>query len=120
MAELAHAEQGMRAPVACVTWASVSNEVAQRLATDSGPRLRLKPDEWSTGPNIWLIDTVGESKALGAALNALAGTAFKSKTVNVATRSANGDLRIENLHSLLSTASESAVAEHHNSGSKSR
>ena len=104
VAELEHAEQGMRAPVACVTWASVSTEVGQRLASDANTSVRIKPDEWSSGPHLWIIHTIGEPKALGAAMNVLAEAAFKSKTVNVVTRSANGELTVENLHALLSAA----------------
>jgi cytolysin-activating lysine-acyltransferase len=42
-------------PVALATWAFVSDEVEERLKQG---RMRLKPEEWKSGDNRWLIDVV--------------------------------------------------------------
>jgi cytolysin-activating lysine-acyltransferase len=42
-------------PVALATWAFVSDEVEERL---NQGRMRLKPEEWKSGDNCWLIDVV--------------------------------------------------------------
>ena len=64
VAELAHTEHGIRAPVAAVTWAAVSGEVSARLQANAGQRPRLKPEEWKSGENNWIIDTVGDPQYL--------------------------------------------------------
>ena len=99
--EYAHAEQGARAPAAVVTWASVTDEVASRLMHGSDSVVRLQPAEWRGGDQLWLIDTIGNPQVLGLALKTLAETQFKGKTVNVATRLANGQVKLETLHGLL-------------------
>lgn len=45
-------------PIAVALWASVSDEVDKELAAG---RARLRPDEWKSGKNLWLIDLVAPS-----------------------------------------------------------
>lgn len=45
-------------PVAVALWASVSDEVEKELIAG---RPRLRPDEWKSGDNLWLIDLVAPS-----------------------------------------------------------
>jgi len=42
-------------PLAFATWAFVSDEVEARLKEG---QMRLKPDEWKSGENCWLVDVV--------------------------------------------------------------
>ena len=47
-------------PVAVAFWASVSDEVEKELMAG---RPRLRPDEWKSGNNLWLIDLVAPTLA---------------------------------------------------------
>jgi len=104
VAEAASKESGARAPVACITWASVSDETDRRLRAASGQRIRLRPDEWKSGEHVWLVDAVGNPRAMAGALKGLAEGPFKGKTVNVATRDTGGAAGVETLHELLARA----------------
>ncbi|CCH48516.1 toxin-activating lysine-acyltransferase [Pseudodesulfovibrio piezophilus] len=42
-----------KAPIAFVSWAYVSDEVEERLKSGA---TRLKPEDWRSGDNLWLID----------------------------------------------------------------
>ena len=104
VAELQHTELGTRAPVAAVLWASVSAETDQRLSANPAARIRLRPDEWKGGEHLWIVDIAGEPAAIGGALNELAGTILKGKTVKVVMLDASGRPSIETLHALIAQA----------------
>ena len=101
VAEMAHAEHGLRAPVGCVTWASVSDAVAARLAEGGGPAARLKPEDWTSGPHLWLIDAVGEPRVVAEALAMLVETRFKEQPVRISLRDAEGGARVETVQGML-------------------
>ena len=66
-------------PVALATWAFVSDEVEDRLKQG---RMRLKPEEWKSGDNCWLIDVVAPPAIVKQVVqdvmkSALAGRAVK-------------------------------------------
>jgi hemolysin-activating ACP:hemolysin acyltransferase len=109
VAEAASKERGFRAPIACVTWASVSDEVDRHLRADAARKIRLRPDEWTSGEHVWLVDMAGDARALSGALKGLLETRFKDKVVNVATRSADGATRVETLAELAAAAQEAAA-----------
>ena len=104
VAELAHKETGARAPVAVVTWASVSDEVDRRLRENTGQRIRLIPQEWKSGEHLWLVDVAGEPQAIAVALRLLTDGPFKGRTVNVPTRDAAATARFETLENLMQMA----------------
>ena len=104
VAELQHTELGTRAPVAAVLWASVSAETDQRLSANPAARIRLRPDEWKGGEHLWIVDIAGEPAAIGGALNELAGSILKDKTVKVVMLDSTGKPRIEMLHALIEQA----------------
>jgi hemolysin-activating ACP:hemolysin acyltransferase len=105
VAEAEHKEHGVRAPVAVVTWARVSAEVDARLTASAAMPIRLRPDEWTSGDTLWLIDLVGDPQGISGALNALMGTAFKEQIVKVTALDAAGAPRIETLCALMEIAS---------------
>ena len=104
VAEMAHAEHGLRAPVGCVTWASVSDAVAARLAGGSGPATRLKPEDWTSGPHLWLIDAVGEPRVVAETLRMLVETRFRQQPVRMVVRDAGGGVRVETVQALIAAA----------------
>ena len=42
----------------------MSPEVGQRLSSELDRPVRLRPDEWQSGEIRWIIDIVGEQKAI--------------------------------------------------------
>ena len=107
IAELQHTEIGARAPAAAVLWARVSDETDQRLSAEPGRRIRLRPDEWTAGDILWIVDTAGEPRAIAGALAELAQTQFNGKTVKLVMRGNDGKPHIEELHVLLERAVDS-------------
>ena len=68
-------------PIGVAFWARVSDEVDQRLATDGN--VRLKPEEWNSGENHWLLEIVAPPKVAGAMLNELKRTTFAGRAFKV-------------------------------------
>jgi hemolysin-activating ACP:hemolysin acyltransferase len=86
VAEMMHKENGARAPVAAVLWASVSEETDKRLSSNPWQRPRLRPDEWKVGDQLWIIDLAGYLSALASSLKHLAATQFKDSIVKMLMR----------------------------------
>ena len=109
VAELAHAEHGLRAPVACVTWARVSAEADQQFVSNPAQRIRLRPDQWKSGDHLWIVDSAGEPPVVANVLALLATSEFKGKVVKVAMADAQGMPRIAFLHDLMAEAAATQV-----------
>ncbi|MDX2288905.1 MAG: toxin-activating lysine-acyltransferase [Hyphomicrobiaceae bacterium] len=110
IAEAQHKERGFRVPVALVTWARVSDEVDARLTTSAGAPVRLRPDEWTSGEHIWIVDLVGDTRGLNLALGTLSQGPFKDRTVKVVTRDKAGAARVETLAELAAAGQEGRPA----------
>lgn len=76
-------------PVAVALWASVSEDVDRRLSENLTTPIRLRPDEWRSGEILWLLDTVGDSKAVPHLLKQVQETVFKGRNVKVRTLGAD-------------------------------
>ena len=74
---------GQAMPAALVLWARVSAEVDARLSAAPGYPIRLHPNEWQSGDVIWIVDAVGEPKAVQECVAALAKTAFQGRQFKV-------------------------------------
>ncbi len=83
MAGEAKLPDGRAVPTALVLWARVSAEVDARLSAAPRYPIRLHPNEWQSGDVIWIIDAVGEPKAVQECMEALAKTAFQGKQVKM-------------------------------------
>lgn len=101
VAEAASKESGFRAPIAVVTWARVSAEVDRRLTENAGREpVRLRPDEWTSGEQHWLIDLIGNPSGLRTALKDLRSGPLKDKEVKVLMRAQSGAARVATLAEL--------------------
>jgi hemolysin-activating ACP:hemolysin acyltransferase len=98
--EYADAQKDFRAPIAVVTWAFVSGEVDRRLEQTSGRKLRLRPDEWTSGSIGWLVDAVGGAAGVKAALQWLSEGPFKERTMKAIVHDASGAARVATLEEL--------------------
>jgi hemolysin-activating ACP:hemolysin acyltransferase len=110
VAELAHKDNGVRAPVASVTWAYVSPEVDQRLRSQAAERVTLAPAEWKSGEIAWLIDMAGEPASLASALRHLHAMTFENKLVNVWTSASSGRKQVLSLEVILNISGQSGAA----------
>ena len=70
---------GQAVPAALVLWARVSAEVDARLSAAPRYPSRLHPNEWQSGDVIWVVDAVGEPKAVQHCIEVLAKTAFQGR-----------------------------------------
>ncbi len=80
---------GQAVPVALVLWARVSAEVDARLSAAPRYPIRLHPNEWRSGDVIWIVDAVGEPKAMQQCVDALAKTAFEGREFKMLKPQAN-------------------------------
>jgi hemolysin-activating ACP:hemolysin acyltransferase len=68
----------MSGPAAAILFARVSPEVDQRLSNSPAFRVRLKPEEWTSGNIPWLVEAVGEPAAVNALVKMLLDQRFKT------------------------------------------
>ena len=71
---------GQVVPAALVLWARVSAEVDGRLSAAPGYPIRLHPNEWQSGDVFWIVDAVGEPKAVQQCIEALNNSALQGKS----------------------------------------
>jgi hemolysin-activating ACP:hemolysin acyltransferase len=109
LAELQHQDTGARAPVAVVTWASVSDDIDQRLRANPTNRIRLLPQEWRSGEHIWIVDVAGEPRAIAESMAHLASSEFIDHRVQVVTKDQSGQATIETLDALLARVKTAQV-----------
>ncbi len=90
-------KNGLSAPVCVVLWASVSHDVDQRLSSAPGEPIRLKPNEWRSGDVLWVIDAIGDARAVTAVLKRLRENEWQGRTVKLRTRGKDGKAMIREL-----------------------
>jgi len=83
-------KNGMSAPVCVVFWANVSAEVDARLSASPGEPIRLKPNEWRSGDILWVIDAIGDARAVTAVLKRIRENEWKGRAVKIRTRTKDG------------------------------
>jgi hemolysin-activating ACP:hemolysin acyltransferase len=96
-AEAQSRENGLTSPIAILLWASVSDEVDKRLASDPEQPLRLTAAEWNGGDNIWVVEAVGDNRAIGLLINRMHETRWKERPVKVRARSDDGKALVKTL-----------------------
>lgn len=110
VAEMMHTQNGARAPVAAVLWASVSKETDKRLSDSPRQRPKLRPDEWKAGGQLWIIDLAGETAAVASSLKHLAANDFGDKNVKMLMRDPDsGAARVTWLRDMLASAVATAT-----------
>ncbi len=77
-------------PIAVVLWARVSSEVDRRLSDTENETTALNINEWRSGNIPWIIEAIGERKALGKLLHQLVTTVFKTTPPKMRTTGADG------------------------------
>ena len=106
VARAQHKESGQTAPIAAILWANVSEDVDARLTSQLGGPVRLKPHEWKSGPITWLVEGIGEPRAVKALIEQALLGPLKGISLKVAARDADGKPQVQ-----IVTAPKSASAE---------
>jgi hemolysin-activating ACP:hemolysin acyltransferase len=102
--------RGFTAPVAAVLWAQVSAEVDKRLSENLGEPIRLGPREWKSGDILWLVDPIGDARAVAALVQRLRGKEWKGKPVKMRMTDADGQVRVRVIDQQATSTSSSAAA----------
>jgi hemolysin-activating ACP:hemolysin acyltransferase len=79
IAEAQMKKSGLVTPVAVVLWASVSEEIDQRLSDNGSEPVRLAPKDWKSGDIPWLIIAAGDKRLIKALLERIQETALKGR-----------------------------------------
>lgn len=74
-------------PAGLVLWGSISDETEERLRSH---KVRLRPDEWKGGPNLWLIEMVAPFGGQEEMLADVAATIFQGKPFKYQLTGPNG------------------------------
>jgi hemolysin-activating ACP:hemolysin acyltransferase len=85
---------GFTAPVAAVLWARVSAEIDKRLSEKLDEPLRLGPREWRSGDTLWLIETIGDDRAVAALVHRLRDGEWKGRSVKARVSDASGQVKV--------------------------
>jgi hemolysin-activating ACP:hemolysin acyltransferase len=72
----------LQIPLAAALWARVSDEIAARLKAqkEAGDPYSLRPQDWTSGENIWVLGVFGHPDVALALLKKLSKEEFAGKT----------------------------------------
>ncbi len=90
LAEAQSKTNGMVAPVAVVTWASVNDDIDRRLVASIDQPVRLGLQEWRSGPHLWVMDAVGDPRVIGSIFERLVQNEWKGQSARMRTRNPEG------------------------------
>ena len=90
-------QNGVSIPVAVALWARVSPEVDKKLSENLHVPIRLRPDEWKSGDILWLVDAVGDPRAVPQVLKQLLETSFKGREAKVRAAGEDGKITVRKL-----------------------
>src|SRR5215470_16797533 len=90
-------QNGVSIPVAVALWAMVSAEVDKKLSENLHVPIRLRPDEWRSGDILWLVDAVGDPRAVPQVLKQLLETSFKGREAKVRAAGEDGKITVRRL-----------------------
>jgi len=100
LAEAKIQPDGPSVPAGFLLWAGVSPEVDKRLSQSLNAPMRLRPDEWKSGDIVWLIETIGDPRALKELLKNFRDSMPGGRDVKLRTASRDGKVAITTLGAL--------------------
>ena len=100
IAEAKKEPNGLSVPAGFLFWASVSPEVDKRLSENLDTPTRLKPDEWNSGEILWLVETLGDPRALRTLLKHFRDGLPEGRDVKLRIASPEGKVAVVNLSAL--------------------
>ena len=90
-------EGGVLVPVAVALWARVSDAVDKTLSENLDEPVRLRPNEWASGDNIWLMAVAGDQRAVPKFLEQLAKTELEGQRVKMRLRGPGNSVVVKTL-----------------------
>lgn len=84
-----------------IMWASVSDEVDQRLKARPQQPIWLRFEEWKSGPNLWLVDLIAPSALAGAMLKDLDEKVGQGRPISARIAAPDGATKIMTVKDLL-------------------
>lgn len=91
---------GTNVPAGFLLWASVSADVDKRLSEASSAQVRLRPEDWRSGDILWIIETVGDPRAIGPLLKAFRDQNPNGRSAKVRVTSKDGKVSVVELGAL--------------------
>jgi cytolysin-activating lysine-acyltransferase len=88
---------GVLVPVAVALWARVSNEIDAALAGNLDQPVRLKPGQWASGDNVWLVAAAGDRRALPRLIDRLAQAELKGRRIRMRVRGPGNTVVVKTL-----------------------
>lgn len=82
---------GKDQPLGVALWAQLSDEAAARLASGSN---RLGPNDWNSGPNLWLVELIAPFGHQDKMLDDLQKTVFAGKTFRMNATNKEGQRQV--------------------------
>ncbi len=98
LAEARSKEGGIPAPIGVALWARVSDEVDKKLMDGIDRPVRLRPDEWTSGDTLWLIDAVGAPEAVKAMVERMGEAVFEGKPFKLRARGEDGKVGVQTVN----------------------
>jgi cytolysin-activating lysine-acyltransferase len=95
-------------PAGVAFWARVSDDVDKRLTGQLGEPLLLKPDEWTSGDNYWLLDIVAVPKVAAFMIDELKHSVFVGRSFKLR-RLVEGKVIVETMHGAQEANTDSPV-----------
>jgi cytolysin-activating lysine-acyltransferase len=86
---------GISVPVGVALWAMVNDEVDNRLSAEPTYPLRLRPQDWRSGSHAWLVEAIGEPRAVSAMVKTVIERQFAATGLKTVIRDANGKARVQ-------------------------
>jgi cytolysin-activating lysine-acyltransferase len=90
-------EGGVLVPVAVALWARVSDGIDKALSDNLDKAVRLKPSQWASGDNIWLVAAAGDRRAVPKLIDQLANTELKGQRIKMRVRGADSKVVVKTL-----------------------
>lgn len=97
-------QDGILVPVTVALWARVSDELDAALSGTLDRQVRLKPDQWASGNNLWLMAIGGDPRIVPRFLAELQGREFKGQMVKIRVHDRDGKVAIRTLEDIAASA----------------
>jgi cytolysin-activating lysine-acyltransferase len=88
---------GVLVPVAVALWARVSAAIDKQLSEGLDKTVRLRPGDWASGDNLWLMAVAGGRRAIPKFIDQLAKTEFKGQRVKMRVREPGNSVVVKTL-----------------------
>jgi cytolysin-activating lysine-acyltransferase len=101
--------EGPAIPGAAVLWARLSPEIDARLSGNLAAPIRLRPDEWRSGDQLWIIAAIGDQRVISMLLQQLSTSAFEGRQVKIRVATGDGKMALRTLDEVFAVKTDVAA-----------